>query len=438
MMVGAKVHATAVDRIPAELWVQMLQPVEMEPVALTRLGTVSRALYEACRQDPLWRLFSPPRARGHHGSLKDAFVDRANRRSIVGNDFVLADGPAPSSMPHRHLLIDVEGRDPDADARRAFALFRLDGACSVVREDPGIVARVVVHSPRQIQFAPSALLRDLPFVASLAAQQHQLPMFLPNATQDSPQFWRLACRQAPLLARRLPQTCAMEPAFWRHLAEGLRLEEVAQHAAEAGKLYVRLPAEAQWRVDPDVRGALMAGLLRNDRDRLRSVRGLEVNQALPDKTIASLQALAGAGQLRDLVAIDERVYSSFVANALRAETAPLPFSSLALDAGTFWTGLGAIHGRYARAGAAPPPLSTLAPQQLVYREQGADVVTNAFGQRRMLHRGFLAERRVYRPELGQQTFAGRVSEFFRQAEPALRLRLSAAVDLSEFRQGSEP
>jgi hypothetical protein len=69
-VVGAEVHATAVDRIPAELWVQMLRPVEAEPVALTKLRRVSRALYEACRQDRLWRLLSPPRAQGSHLSLR--------------------------------------------------------------------------------------------------------------------------------------------------------------------------------------------------------------------------------------------------------------------------------------------------------------------------------------------------------------------------------
>jgi hypothetical protein len=423
-----KKFPAAVDRVPAEVWQQVLQPLELGPVDLCRLGATNRSLYSACRQDSLWRLFSPAAARGQHASLKDAFVQRAYRRCPEGNDYVLATGRPveDDSGPNWTLVLkDTDGRDPDADAATAFFHFSISNACSAVREDRRIVERVVRNRPNQVRFAPTAMVIDIPLLVAWTKDQPDLCRYLPAAAAKRAEYWRLVCAGDRYLARYVPNEVEMEPEFWHEVARGLRVDDPDVSQQDLICTCRRLPRSAQALADPAV--VLHCLMSAFDNERYHYFQSpFSSHFALPENhALHGLQMLQAEEHLRVLVGHDARVYSSFVYNSLSQPGSDLPFAYLARDEGLFRSALRAIFRSHrdrelSRDPQIDPRLFRLSDEFFAYRICKDGVCTNAFGSWPALLKNLIQEpESVYWRDV-DNSFLLRFQLFVQQAHPLLR------------------
>lgn len=54
---------SAVDRLPVNLWIKILRPIDLQLFELNEVGNGIRSLYVACQQNELWHSFlRAPRA----------------------------------------------------------------------------------------------------------------------------------------------------------------------------------------------------------------------------------------------------------------------------------------------------------------------------------------------------------------------------------------
>ncbi len=183
--------------LPDDLWLHIWQMVDPVPPEMGALRGINRQHRRVLDDDAMWQFYSP-KAMASGGSLRAAFIERTERRTLQGNA-MLAEAYSARSQIDVHclqpgfLLLGPFGRDEDYDAAHATHAYpeAWQFFSQILRNDEAIGGRACQRNPRVLPWLGRSLYTSGRISAALEADG-SLMRYMSKRVREDPSLVRKA------------------------------------------------------------------------------------------------------------------------------------------------------------------------------------------------------------------------------------------------------